>query len=236
MASRRMRRRTGAASAGTAPSSGAAPGWWRSTCAATAVATNPMMRPAYGVEVMAADVVALMDHLAIERADVMGYSLGSRLAAMIAATRPERVSNLVLGGVGARWLEPRPVEAGAMTMAEAMRAPDPLDDPRRHPTRLPPVRRRPGRGPAGARRVLGRPRHLSHASGTWTRSVALDTRCGGRARRDRRRAGRPSPPPSRAPRRSPSPAVTTSAPFPTPCSRPRCSTSSMGGRTNPRAF
>ena len=79
----------------------------------------------YGVEIMSADVVALMDHLAIERADVMGYSLGSRLAAMIAATRPERVSNLVLGGVGARWLEPRPVEAGALTMAQAMRAPDP---------------------------------------------------------------------------------------------------------------
>ena len=33
---------------------------------------------------MASDVIALMDHLDIERADIMGYSLGSRMTAMLA--------------------------------------------------------------------------------------------------------------------------------------------------------
>ncbi len=81
----------------------------------------------YDVSAMAADIVALMDRLDIGRADLMGYSLGARLAARAAAAHPDRVSNLVLGGVGARLLEPRDVEPGAMTMAEAMRAPDTSD-------------------------------------------------------------------------------------------------------------
>ena len=33
---------------------------------------------------MASDVIALMDHLAIARADIMGYSLGSRMTAVLA--------------------------------------------------------------------------------------------------------------------------------------------------------
>ena len=85
---------------------------------------KPHEASAYDVAVMAADVVALMDHLDIRRADLMGYSLGARLAAMAAGTNPDRVANLILGGVGARLLEPREAEPGAMTMAEAMRAPD----------------------------------------------------------------------------------------------------------------
>jgi pimeloyl-ACP methyl ester carboxylesterase len=86
---------------------------------------KPHEASAYGVEAMAGDVAALMDHLGIERADVMGYSLGARLAAMAATADPGRVANLILGGVGARLLEPREVEPGAMTMAEAMRTPEP---------------------------------------------------------------------------------------------------------------
>src|SRR6201981_4180067 len=35
----------------------------------------------YSIPMMAGDVVALMDHLGIPRADVMGYSLGGRLTA-----------------------------------------------------------------------------------------------------------------------------------------------------------
>jgi pimeloyl-ACP methyl ester carboxylesterase len=85
---------------------------------------KPHDASAYTVASMAADVVGLMDHLGIGRADVMGYSLGARLAATVAAANPGRVTNLVLGGVGARLLAPREVEPGAMTMAQAMRAPD----------------------------------------------------------------------------------------------------------------
>ena len=86
---------------------------------------KPHDRAAYDLALLASDVLALMDHLDIRRAHVMGYSLGARLAAMTASANPERVDHLVLGGVGEKLLAPREVEPGAMTMPEAMRADDP---------------------------------------------------------------------------------------------------------------
>lgn len=49
---------------------------------------------------MAGDAVALLDHLGIERAHVMGYSMGARISAFMALAAPERVATLVLGGLG----------------------------------------------------------------------------------------------------------------------------------------
>jgi pimeloyl-ACP methyl ester carboxylesterase len=49
---------------------------------------------------MAEDARALLDHLEIERADVMGYSMGARIAAVLALTYPSRVRSLILGGLG----------------------------------------------------------------------------------------------------------------------------------------
>ena len=86
---------------------------------------KPHDASAYDVSAIAGDIVALMDHLGIGRADLMGYSLGARLAAHAAASNPDRVSNLILGGVGEHLLRPRQVERGAMTMPEAMRLADP---------------------------------------------------------------------------------------------------------------
>ena len=54
----------------------------------------------YEIAIMAADVVALLDHLAIERADVMGYSLGSRMTAVMALGQPQRLRSAILGGIG----------------------------------------------------------------------------------------------------------------------------------------
>jgi pimeloyl-ACP methyl ester carboxylesterase len=54
----------------------------------------------YHIGTMAGDVRALMDHLSIPRADLMGYSMGGRIAAFLAATQPERVRSAVLGGIG----------------------------------------------------------------------------------------------------------------------------------------
>jgi pimeloyl-ACP methyl ester carboxylesterase len=51
----------------------------------------------------AADVVALMDHLEIERALVGGVSMGAGVAARVAAEHPERVNGLVL--VRPAWLD-----------------------------------------------------------------------------------------------------------------------------------
>src|SRR5712675_684589 len=47
-------------------------------------------RAQYDIATMASDVIALMDHLNIARADIMGYSLGSRMTAMLAYQHPQR--------------------------------------------------------------------------------------------------------------------------------------------------
>jgi 3-oxoadipate enol-lactonase len=44
----------------------------------------------------AGDVVALLDHLGIERASLVGSSFGGRVALEVAVTRPQRVDRLVL--------------------------------------------------------------------------------------------------------------------------------------------
>ena len=59
----------------------------------------------YSIAAMAGDVVALMDHLAIARADVMGYSLGARMAAWLALHAPERLRAAIFGGIGMAMIE-----------------------------------------------------------------------------------------------------------------------------------
>ena len=60
---------------------------------------------AYHSAMMAQDVRALLDHLKIERADVMGYSMGARIAAFLAVDDAERVRSVVLGGLGIRLVK-----------------------------------------------------------------------------------------------------------------------------------
>ena len=55
---------------------------------------------AYEIAVMTSDVAALMDHLDLKRADVMGYSLGARITAYLAWSQPQRVRRAILGGLG----------------------------------------------------------------------------------------------------------------------------------------
>src|SRR6266851_10136115 len=57
---------------------------------------------AYHSAIMADDVRALIDHLGLPRADVMGYSMGARNTAFLALGSPEHVRSAVLGGVGSR--------------------------------------------------------------------------------------------------------------------------------------
>ena len=54
----------------------------------------------YEIAIMAGDVIALMDHLQIDRADIMGYSLGSRMTAVLAHEQPQRLRSAILGGIG----------------------------------------------------------------------------------------------------------------------------------------
>jgi pimeloyl-ACP methyl ester carboxylesterase len=60
---------------------------------------------AYHSATMAEDVRALLDHLGLARADVMGYSMGARIVAFLTVNHAERVSALVLGGLGIRLVD-----------------------------------------------------------------------------------------------------------------------------------
>jgi pimeloyl-ACP methyl ester carboxylesterase len=54
----------------------------------------------YGME-MVEDAVRLLDHLKIDKAHVVGYSMGAMLTAKLMVTHPERLRSATLGGAGA---------------------------------------------------------------------------------------------------------------------------------------
>ncbi|NVK34026.1 MAG: alpha/beta hydrolase [Rhodobacteraceae bacterium] len=54
----------------------------------------------YGAPAMAEDARRLLDHLEIESADVMGYSMGARISAFLTLKYPERVKRVIFGGLG----------------------------------------------------------------------------------------------------------------------------------------
>src|SRR5665213_443909 len=62
-------------------------------------------RDAYRIPVMAGDVTALMDHLKIDRADIMGYSLGGRMTAWLSRYQPQRLRSAIFGGIGIGMIE-----------------------------------------------------------------------------------------------------------------------------------
>jgi pimeloyl-ACP methyl ester carboxylesterase len=59
----------------------------------------------YHIGTMAGDVPALMDHLRIEAADIMGYSLGARMTAWLAQNQPQRLRSAIFGGLGIGLIE-----------------------------------------------------------------------------------------------------------------------------------
>ena len=79
---------------------------------------------AYHSAIMAEDVAALLDHLKIARADVMGYSMGARITAYLTVYHPARVRSAVLGGLGIRLVDGVGLPE---SVAAAMEAPS-LDD------------------------------------------------------------------------------------------------------------
>src|SRR5262250_160603 len=59
----------------------------------------------YHTGLMADDIRALLDHLGLARADVMGYSMGARNTAFLARAHGERVRSAILGGLGIHLVE-----------------------------------------------------------------------------------------------------------------------------------
>ncbi|HLC08027.1 MAG TPA: alpha/beta hydrolase [Methyloceanibacter sp.] len=78
----------------------------------------------YGAPVMAEDGLRLLDHLGIERADVMGYSMGARIAAFLVLNHPERVRSAIFAGLGINMLRGM---VGSGPIARALEAPR-IDD------------------------------------------------------------------------------------------------------------
>ncbi len=71
---------------------------------------------------MAGDALALLDHLGLQSAHVMGYSMGARISAFLAIAAPHRVRSLVFGGLGDGMVK----GVGDWDpIAEALLAPDP---------------------------------------------------------------------------------------------------------------
>ncbi len=77
---------------------------------------------------MAGDVAALMSHLSLARAHVMGYSMGARISAHLALSHPRMVHTLLLGGLGIHLVDGVGLPPG---IADAMEADalDALSDP-----------------------------------------------------------------------------------------------------------
>jgi len=82
----------------------------------------------YAREAMAKDVFALMDHAGVERAHLLGFSMGSHVALTAALLDGGRVDHLVVGGVGGRIFEPAR-DPDAMAQAMEAATPDAIADP-----------------------------------------------------------------------------------------------------------
>ncbi len=86
--------------------------------------SKPREPAAYHTDRMAEDALALLDHLKIERADVLGYSMGARITAFLASKHPERVRSAILGGLGYRLVDGAGLPE---SIADALEAPSLAD-------------------------------------------------------------------------------------------------------------
>lgn len=83
----------------------------------------------YALAPMAGDALALLDRLGIERADLIGYSMGARICATATLAVPARVRSLTLGGIGGGLMTGT---SDAERIAAALEASNPAEvtDPR----------------------------------------------------------------------------------------------------------
>jgi pimeloyl-ACP methyl ester carboxylesterase len=73
----------------------------------------------YTIEAMAGDAIALMDHLGLSRADVMGYSMGGRITGFLAAKHAGRLRSAVIGGMGLGLIHGGPPRESIVNAMEA---------------------------------------------------------------------------------------------------------------------
>ena len=90
---------------------------------------KPHDAQAYRPDKMAGDAAALLAHLRIDRAHVLGYSMGARIGAFLSLGAPEKVRSLVFGGLGMGMIDG---VGDWEVIADALLAPslDAVTDPR----------------------------------------------------------------------------------------------------------
>ena len=69
--------------------------------------SKPLGAP-YDAKFFARSVIALLDELGLERTDLLGHSMGGRVALEVAARAPERVDRLIAMTPSLAWLRERP--------------------------------------------------------------------------------------------------------------------------------
>jgi pimeloyl-ACP methyl ester carboxylesterase len=79
---------------------------------------------AYADNAMPNDVIALMDHLGIAQADLMGYSMGGFISATLLVTHPERFRAVILSGVGDALVQGGMPRERSESIARAMESGD----------------------------------------------------------------------------------------------------------------
>ncbi len=89
---------------------------------------KPREQAAYGYRAMSRDVLRVMDHLDVAKADYFGYSMGAFMGACLLGHDRQRFTSMVLGGIG----DETPKSANAcVAIAAGLRAvdPDAIADP-----------------------------------------------------------------------------------------------------------
>ena len=85
---------------------------------------KPHDEASYDVELMAGDVIGVLDDQHVGHAAYLGYSMGGRIGLQVLTDQPGRISRAVLGGIGAAG-----AIGHAQQIAHALRAGEPTDDP-----------------------------------------------------------------------------------------------------------
>ncbi|MFX0080638.1 MAG: alpha/beta fold hydrolase [Candidatus Hodarchaeota archaeon] len=82
---------------------------------------KPYDQKIYSYSIMARDVLCVMDHLNIAKADLFGYSMGAFMATHLLGHKRERLTSVIMGGIGDETEESK----DARFIADALRAKDP---------------------------------------------------------------------------------------------------------------
>ncbi|MHA2007488.1 MAG: alpha/beta fold hydrolase [Promethearchaeota archaeon] len=79
---------------------------------------KPYDQKLYSYNIMAQDIINLMDHLNLVKADIFGYSMGALMAVHLLGHHRERFTSMILGGIGDESEESK----DAQFIADALRA------------------------------------------------------------------------------------------------------------------